>query len=207
MMDSRTVGAIVSTIAGGVAFVSGSPAATDTHPGAGASASASMHATPLAGLSDASVPVGVREDRNVEEWDLPRSDLAIKGYDPVAYFPEGGGKAIKGKQSVTVTHEGVTYRFATTANRDRFVANPDRYEPAHGLWCSWAMSSGEKTAPNPKSFIVKDNRLFLFYDGFWGSTRDDWLKGDHDELAKKADAEWKDISGEDKRAEPEVEVE
>ena len=138
--------------------------------------------------------------RTTTEWNLPkRTTLAIGGYDPVAYFPEGGGKATKGSKSFEHVHKGVTYRFASRANLERFKKAPDRYEPAHGLWCSWAMTNGEKTEPNPKRFIVKDDRLFLFYDGFFGNTRSQWLKGDHDDLAEKADREWKKISREDKR--------
>lgn len=138
--------------------------------------------------------------RTIAEWDLPkRTKLAIKGYDPVAYFPEGGGEAKKGSKDFEYTHKGVTYRFASQAHLDLFKKAPDRYEPAHGLWCSWAMAEGEKTEPNPKAFIVKDDRLFLFYDGFFGNTRNDWLKGDHNELAARADREWLKISREEKR--------
>lgn len=138
--------------------------------------------------------------RNTSEWNLPkRTKLAISGYDPVAYFPEGGGKAKKGSKRFEHTHKGVTYRFTSQANLELFKKAPDRYEPAHGAWCSWAMASGGKTEPNPKNFIVKNDRLFLFYDGLFANTRTDWLKGDHDELAEKADREWKKMSREDKR--------
>lgn len=140
--------------------------------------------------------------RNIAEWDLPKrgEKLAIQGYDPVAYFPEGGGKPIKGSERFTHAHKGVVYRFASQANMELFKQAPARYEPAHGGWCSWAMADdGSKVEINPKSFVVKDNRLFLFYDGFWGDTRKQWLKQDHAGLATKADRAWKTISREDKR--------
>ncbi|MEM9082686.1 MAG: YHS domain-containing (seleno)protein [Planctomycetota bacterium] len=146
-------------------------------------------------------------DRNTDEWNLPKrgDKLAVDGYDPVAYFPEGGEKATKGKKSIAYDHAGVTYRFSSQKHKDLFVENPDRYEPAHGGWCSWAMREGGKTEPNPKNFIVKDDRLFLFYKGFLGDTKKDWEKTDHDESAQKADNSWKDISGEEKRQAPEKE--
>ena len=138
--------------------------------------------------------------RNIAKWDLPkRTKLAIGGYDPVAYFPEGGGKAKKGSKSIEHTYKGVTYRFSSREHLELFKKAPDRYEPAHGGWCSWAMASGGTTEANPKSFIVKDDRLFLFYDGLFGNTRKDWLKGNHNELADQADREWKELSREDKR--------
>jgi len=111
-------------------------------------------------------------NRNISEWDIPaRSRLAIDCYDPVAYFPEGGGTPLRGKSNLQYEYGGVRYQFATAENLRRFKNNPARYEPAHGGWCSWAMIDGEKTEANPESFIVKDDRLFLFYDGAWGDTR------------------------------------
>ena len=135
--------------------------------------------------------------RNIKEWDLPRRNkLAISGYDPVAYFPEGGGKAKKGSKKIEYTYKGVTYRFASERNKQLFQKAPARYEPAHGGWCSWAMASGGTTEANPKSFIVKDDRLFLFYDGLFGETRKDWREGNHASLVTQADGTWNGFSGE-----------
>jgi len=37
-----------------------------------------------------------------------------------------------GKEQFTARHQGATYRFASAANRDTFVANPAKYAPAYG---------------------------------------------------------------------------
>ncbi len=159
---------------------------------------------------DTPAPSALRQDaaaepvRNTDEWNLPKSQLAIKGYDPVAYFPEGGGKAKKGNSKITTVYKGVTYRFVDAANRDRFVANPSRYEPAHGGWCSFAMIEGGKTKPSPKNFIVKDNRLFLFYKGLGGDTKKAWQKANHERQADGADGQWESVSGERPREIPAV---
>jgi len=142
---------------------------------------------------------GVPAPRAVSEWNVSRDKLAIQGYDPVAYFPEGGAAAVKGDEHITTEYGGVVYHFASTAHREAFLANPARYEPAHGGWCSYAMLEGDKVQVDPKSFIVKDGRLFLFYKGFLGDTRAKWQKADHVTEAKTADANWKKISGESAR--------
>jgi peroxiredoxin/YHS domain-containing protein len=145
--------------------------------------------------------------RNVAQWDLDgKGHLAINGYDPVAYFPEGGGKPAKGAKEHEYVHDGVTYRFASAEHLALFKQNPSKYEPAHGGWCSYAMwKSGEKVEVDPESFIVKDDRLFLFYDGWGGDTRKKWLSaGDHASQAAAADAAWKKISGESPRLAPTV---
>lgn len=135
---------------------------------------------------------------NVEKTEKAKAGLAIHGYDPVAYFPEGGGKAAKGDASLTTSYKGVEYRFVSKEHRDAFLANPARYEPAFGGWCAWAMLDGEKVDVDPESFLVTDNRLFLFYKGFWGDTKAKWSDKAKDQAAeaKQADAKWKDLSGE-----------
>lgn len=139
--------------------------------------------------------------RATKHWNVESLDgalLAMQGWDPVACFPEGGGKAAKGSPKLSAAHGGVTYRFATDANRTLFLADPWRYEPAYGGWCAYAMADGEKVEVDPESFRILDGRLFLFYDGFFGDTRAKWLK-DEAGLLKKADAAWPKRSGEANR--------
>lgn len=172
---------------------------------------ASLGAAVLIGVAGAPAFAGVQASsevasqpaepvRNVAEYHLSkRGNLALQGYDPVAYFPEFGGKATKGKNSIESSYKGVTYRFASTKNRDEFLSNPSKYEPAYGGWCAWAMKDGGKTKVDPKNFIVRDGRLFVFYKGFLGDTRASWLKQDHNAQASQSDASWKRVSGEEPR--------
>ncbi len=137
--------------------------------------------------------------RNTDQHNLPASHLAIEGYDPVSYFPEGGATPAKGLKELTFTHAGATYRFATQANLDRFRADPARYEPAHGGWCTYAMGKdGTKVEIDPKSFVVADGRLFLFYKDFFNDTRKSFLK-DQAALTQRADDNWTRLSGESPR--------
>ena len=56
--------------------------------------------------------------------------VAIKGYDPVAYFTEG--EAVKGKSEFTHSWNEAKWYFASEANRDLFAADPERYAPQYG---------------------------------------------------------------------------
>jgi YHS domain-containing protein len=134
--------------------------------------------------------------RDVSHYNLERGKPAIDGYDPVAYFPEGGGKAMRGKAEFAYTYRGVTYRFASAANRDRFKADPRKYEPAYGGWCAYAMADGEKVEIDPRSFKITDGRLFLFYKDLITDTRSRWSK-DEPNLRGKADGAWKKTAGEE----------
>lgn len=135
--------------------------------------------------------------RATAQWNLDaKSRLAITGYDPVAYFPEAGGVAKEGLASITSDYKGAIYRFATAENKAKFDANPAKFEPAYGGWCAWAMQDGEKVEVDPKSFIVRGGRLFLFFNGFFADTKAKWSKGDHNAEATKADGKWTGLSGE-----------
>jgi YHS domain-containing protein len=114
--------------------------------------------------------------------------LAIQGYDPVAYLLQN--KAVKGVAANAVSHKGVTYHFATTANKDLFIKNPSKYEPAYGGWCAYAMgATGEKVEIDPKTFEVRDGKLYLFYNSYFTNTLPKWQK-DEPNLHRKADQSW-----------------
>ena len=130
-----------------------------------------------------------RKERDVSQYNLGKDGLAIEGFDPVAYFPEGGGSALKGLERHEHVHEGVRYRFASEENLAIFKKEPAKYEPAYGGWCAFAMASGEKVEIDPKSFHVDDDKLLLFYKSFFSDTRKKWLK-EPEVLEPKADAAW-----------------
>ena len=87
-------------------------------------------------------------------------------------------------------HEGITYYFASAANRDEFRKTPAKYEPAYGGWCASAMgASGAKVTVDPKTFRIVNGKLNLFFNRFFNNTLDDWNK-DEANLKRKADANW-----------------
>lgn len=139
----------------------------------------------------------IQERAGLEHFNLSKKGLALDGYDPVAYFPDHGAKATKGLENLSTVHKGVTYRFATEANKLAFLKAPDSFEPQYGGWCAWAMADGkgDKVDIDPKSFLVEGGKLYLFYDGFFGDTRKSWNKaGGAEKLAAKAVENWARIS-------------
>ena len=113
----------------------------------------------------------------------------------VDQYNEGNarGQILGGVGSDRPGAEAVEQHSASEANRERFKAAPARYEPAYGGWCAWAMVDGSKVEVDPKSFLVEEGRLFVFYDGFLADTRKKWLKKGGAELRPKADAAWRKI--------------
>lgn len=116
--------------------------------------------------------------------------VAVVGYDPVSYFPEGGGKPQKGLITLATAYEGATYRFRSKENLERFQADPAKYVPAYGAWCAWAVAElGKRVDVDPESYEIRDGRLLLFYRDPALDTRALWQKSP-EQLAQKAAANW-----------------
>lgn len=114
--------------------------------------------------------------------------IAIKGYDPTAYFTQN--KAVKGTKQFAATVEGVTYYFASAANKDLFVKDPKKYEPQYGGWCAYAMgATNEKVEIDPETFKIVGGKLYLFYHSWVNNTLTKWNK-EEGTLKPKADANW-----------------
>lgn len=125
-----------------------------------------------------------------EHYNL-ESDVAIQGYDPVAYFTKQ--KAIKGGKEYQYNHEGIPYNFASAENKELFISNPDKYEPLYGGWCAYAMGvTGDKVKVDPETFKIVDGKLNLFYNFFFNNTLKDWNK-DENNLKAVADSNWSKI--------------
>ena len=86
--------------------------------------------------------------------------LAIKGYDPVAYFTDG--KPTRGLPEFEYVWDEHLYRFASAANRDAFKADPVHYAPQFGNFCAMALSKGEIVVADPENWLVSDGKLYVF---------------------------------------------
>lgn len=134
-----------------------------------------------------------KKERDVSQFNLGKDALALQGYDPVAYFKEGGGKPAKGLDTIATVYQGVRYRFATEEHKKLFLASPEKYEPAYGGWCAFAMAKKDKVEVDPESFLTTNGRLMLFYKGFFNDTRAKWLK-DEAGMTTKADKYWAELT-------------
>jgi len=91
----------------------------------------------------------------------PLGGVAIEGYDTVAYFSDSG--PVKGSKEHEVEWKGATWRFANAGNRDRFVADPERYAPRYGGYCAFAVSQGLTAGIDPAVFRIVEDKLYLNY--------------------------------------------
>ncbi|MBY0401810.1 YHS domain-containing protein [Myxococcota bacterium] len=112
------------------------------------------------------------------------SDLAVGGYDPVAYFDEG--RPVEGKAAFELEWKGATWRFASAEHRARFEAKPEQYAPRYGGYCAWAMADGREASGDPRYWKIVDGKLYLNYDA---SVQKKW-ETDIPGFIKRADQNW-----------------
>lgn len=87
------------------------------------------------------------------------NDVAIHGYDPVAYFT--ANRAVEGSAKYTATHDGAIYRFSSAKNRDLFKSNTDKYAPQFGGYCAMGVALNKKLDVDPDAFHIADGKLYL----------------------------------------------
>jgi hypothetical protein len=78
-------------------------------------------------LSGAPAAIPVHAESPVNRTD---TGVAIKGYDPVAYFTES--RAVKGSRAHAFQWRESTWHFSSAAHRELFVSDPERYAPKYG---------------------------------------------------------------------------
>lgn len=114
-------------------------------------------------------------------------DVMLLGYDPVAYFTAGA--PTRGKKEIASTLPNRTYYFASDANKKLFDADPAKYEPQYGGFCSSGAAFALKLGSDPMSWEIYRGRLFIFGDVL-GHTA--WAL-DRDWNIQHADQVWPEI--------------
>ena len=90
---------------------------------------------------------------------LDAGGLALRGYDPVAYFETG--RPTHGMATISESYAGARYWFATEAHRQAFVKDPVKYLPQFGGFCAVGTSFGEKVDVDPETGKVVNGKLYL----------------------------------------------
>jgi YHS domain-containing protein len=117
-----------------------------------------------------------------------KNGVALRGYDPVAYFT--AGQPTRGTSDYTAAYKGSTFHFSSQANRDAFVAEPAKYAPQYGGYCAYGAAGGYKAAIDPAAFSVVDGKLYLNYNG---DVQNQWKKDVTGYIAK-GDRNWPKVS-------------
>ncbi len=115
------------------------------------------------------------------------ASLAIRGYDPVAYFTEN--QPVEGTSSYSYEWNGAVWQFASAENREAFARNPEAFAPQYGGYCAKAMSEGNLASVDPTAWRVVDGKLYLNYST---EVQQQWIQDIPGSIAV-ANENWPDI--------------
>lgn len=91
----------------------------------------------------------------------PLTGVAIDGFDPVSYFSDQEPRP--GVPEFAAEWGGVPWYFASAANRDVFVRNPEVYAPQFGGHCATSLARGYLSDGKPRLFLIRKLKLYFFY--------------------------------------------
>jgi YHS domain-containing protein len=121
-----------------------------------------------------------------------KKGAVANGYDVVAYF---SNKAVKGNKKLTTTYDGVSFQFSSQENLSLFKESPKKYTPQYGGYCAYAVGkTGEKVSINPKTFEIRDDKLYLFYNSWGTNTLKLWQEEGAENLKEQANKNWLKIN-------------
>jgi YHS domain-containing protein len=123
----------------------------------------------------------------IEPINKTSDGVAIKGYDPVAYFVDR--KPVKGSREFEYLWMGAKWHFSGPEHRDLFIKNPEKYAPRYGGYCAYAISRGSTADIDPEAWTIVDGKLYL---NLSKKIRDKWSR-DIPGNIKKADENWPHI--------------
>lgn len=88
--------------------------------------------------------------------------IAIKGYDPVAYFTMG--KAVKGHSKFEIRWRDARWRFASQDHKNMFEKSPEKYAPRFGGFCAGGIALGQRAPIDPEAWLIVEGKLYLNFD-------------------------------------------
>jgi YHS domain-containing protein len=121
------------------------------------------------------------------EINMTSGGIAIKGYDPVAYFTEH--EPVRGSEQYGYQWKGATWLFVNQAHLDLFKDDPEKYSPKYGGYCAYAVSQDTLADIDPQSWDIVDGKLYLNLNkqvqGLWRKDMPGYIE--------KADKYWPNV--------------
>lgn len=90
----------------------------------------------------------------------PNHQIALFGYDPVAYLADGQPRL--GTSEFEVIHDRLVWRFANEGNMLAFADDPQRFVPAYGGHDALMIARGAAAVGQPTVWWSFGGRVFLF---------------------------------------------
>jgi hypothetical protein len=115
---------------------------------------------------------------------VDKSNLAISGYDTVAYFTDS--QAVKGSKEFEYTWRNARWNFSSIQHRALFISNPEKYAPQFGAFCALGVTFKTAVPIDPLAWTIVEGKLYLNYNTEY---RDKWREQQKENI-EKANLVW-----------------
>lgn len=119
-----------------------------------------------------------------------KKNIVLGWYDLVAYHELIQSPARMWKSQCTSEYEWNIYYFRNDINKKAFDAEPQKFIPQYGGFCATAMSEWNAVPVDPETFLIQDDKLYLFYNDItWNNTLHEW-QSNIEKRKEVADKNW-----------------
>ena len=99
-------------------------------------------------------------------WSIQETGFAADGADVVVYFELQASKkrrsdAVVGNDKFQTNWNGAKWRFSSKDNLRTFVANPEKFAPQYGGYCSLSLAFGKLSIGDPDAWYILRGKLYL----------------------------------------------
>jgi YHS domain-containing protein len=122
--------------------------------------------------------------QGVKQVNTTADNVAIKGYDTVAYF--AANAPVEGNPEFAFVWNGAKWLFSSADNLEKFKADPAKFAPQFGGYCSWAVSHGYTANGDPTAWKVVEGKLYFNYNM---KVKEKW-EAEQDTLIKEGQNNW-----------------
>ena len=129
-----------------------------------------------------------QSESGLKSIDTNDENVAIEGFDTVAYFAEG---AAKGKPEFEFVWNGAKWLFSNNENLEKFTRNPEQYVPQFGGYCAFSASQGRIVKSDPKISKVVGDKIYLFNNQ---QAKEKW-EADQAKLIETGQKNWEQLNG------------
>ena len=102
------------------------------------------------------------QKEDFKRFNTTAENVAVKGFDTVAYFTMNS--AVSGNPQHSLLWNGVNWYFSSSENMEKFKAEPEKYAPQFGGYCSFAVSKGYTADSDPNAWKIVNGKLYLNYN-------------------------------------------
>jgi YHS domain-containing protein len=88
-----------------------------------------------------------------------KNNVAINGYDPVAYFTNR--KSEKGEKKYSYKWNGAEWYFVNRSHMEMFKKNPEKYSPQYGGFCAFGVTKNKLVSSDPNVWQIVNGKLYL----------------------------------------------